>query len=68
MKYLKLKAIRPNQVFVDTTRSNMVYRVRGKQGNLVFLDLRYDGEWIPKTTPETFKENGWVRAPLYLVM
>lgn len=67
-KFIKLKSIRPGHIFVEVlTSTNFVYRVRGKTGNLVFVDRCYNGVWHHQTEPKSFVENKWKRISEYLV-
>jgi hypothetical protein len=58
MKNLKLNRIRPGVHFTDTAESNLwVYRVRGKVGNLIFVDQLLSGTYYPKNEAHKFNEN-----------
>jgi hypothetical protein len=67
-KFIKLKSVRPGHIFVDVSDvCRHVYRVRGKTGNLVFVDWCNNGVWHDQTEPKFFVENKWKRISEYLV-
>lgn len=63
MKPIKLQNIRPGQIIVKANISSNSYRIRGKHGDLLFLDIFVSGKWHTLEDPVRFESCSWVRVP-----